>query len=141
MLRLALFLLAALALSAQQPRYRVFVSTDLGVSWTKVHPTGAESAHFTEAAVDGSNLVPFKNKLYLLGAEEDPNDWVYARYWTLSPASGGNAPLYTLNISTSGDGGTTMPPANAYYDESGSYPVEARPVRPHPEDDLRLIVA
>jgi alpha-tubulin suppressor-like RCC1 family protein len=103
-----------------------FVSTDMGVSWVKVHPTGSESPYFTAGAVSGE-LVVFDDELYLIGDEEDSEDWINSVFWKLAPSTGGGATTYTLNLSVDGDGGSTMPPAGVWFDEAGSYPLEARP--------------
>ena len=104
-----------------------FVSTDGGVSWIKVHPTGTETSHFTSASAYGSELIVFNSDLYLIGAEEDSEDWTASVYWRLAPSSGGGTTMYALNISVDGEGGGTMPPTGVWFDEAGTYPVEARP--------------
>lgn len=104
-----------------------FVSTDDGVSWVKVHPTGSESSHFTPTSAYGCELVAFDGDLYLMGSEEDDVDWLGGVFWRLDAGAGGGATTYTLNLSVCGDGGSTMPPAGVWFDEAGSYPLEARP--------------
>ena len=104
-----------------------FVSTDEGVSWLKVHPTGSESSHFTPVSAYGCELVEFNGDLYLMGNEEDEIDFLGGVFWRLAASSGGGNTTYALNISITGEGGSTMPPAGIWYDEAGSYPLEARP--------------
>jgi alpha-tubulin suppressor-like RCC1 family protein len=104
-----------------------FVSTDEGVSWIKVHPTGSESSHFSVASAYGCELIVFNGELYLIGNEEDSEDWTVSVFWKLAPSSGGGAVTYALNLSVNGEGGSTMPPAGVWFDEAGSYPLEARP--------------
>lgn len=102
-----------------------FVSTDKGVSWVKVHPTGTETSHFSSASAYGSELVVFNNSLYLLGYEEDEVNWQGSIIWRLDPS--GSTSGFALNVSVDGTGGTTLPPPGLWYEEAGTYPLEARP--------------
>lgn len=104
-----------------------FVSTDQGVSWVKVHPTGSETSHFTAASAAACELVEFEDELYLIGGEFDEIDGLGGVFWKLAPSSGSGATTYTLNLSVDGEGGSIMPPAGVWFDEAGSYPLEARP--------------
>ncbi|MDD2600393.1 MAG: FG-GAP-like repeat-containing protein [Kiritimatiellae bacterium] len=103
-----------------------FISTDGGTSWSKVHPLGTESSHFTTDSAYGCELVIFDSKLYLIGYEEDPSDMMKSIIWRLAPSPGGTT-TYTFNISVNGEGGSTLPPAGVWFDEAGTYPVAARP--------------
>jgi alpha-tubulin suppressor-like RCC1 family protein len=104
-----------------------FVSADQGVSWVKVHPTGSESSHFTAASAGACEIVEFDDELYLMGGEFDEIDWLGGVFWKLARSAGSGTTTYTLNLSVDGEGGSTMPPSGVWFDESGSYPVEARP--------------
>ncbi len=99
-----------------------FISPDKGISWVKVHPDASDASHFTESGM--GELVSFSDKLYLLGGGGD--DMMSKEYWALSGSSGGSV-SYALNISVDGEGGTTLPPPGAHFDQPGVYPLQARP--------------